>query len=76
MDREAFKTLSSRLTKGSKVRIRLAYPHLCLPMEFMASIKDRGPSYIEVGIKGIRGLRRFLFNQVDWISVPDDRPKP
>jgi hypothetical protein len=39
------------------------------PMEFTGKIHDRGPSYIEVGIKGIRGLRRFLFTQIESMQI-------
>ena len=69
MDRQAFKAISAQLTKGSKVRVRLAALHTDLPTEFTASIKDRGPSFIEVGIKGHRGLRRFLFTQVESLEI-------
>jgi hypothetical protein len=69
MDREAFKVLSSKLTRGSKVRVRLTEPQLTCPMEFTAKIHDRGPSYIEVGIKGTRGLKRFLFTQVESVEL-------
>jgi hypothetical protein len=69
MNREEFKTISSQLNNGSKVRVRLAQPQLTCPIEFTAKIHDRGPSYIEVGIKGTRGLRRFLFTQIESIQT-------
>jgi hypothetical protein len=74
MEREAFNTISSQLTKGTKVNVHLIVPQLSCPMNFTAKIYDRGPSYIEVGIKGVRGLRRFLFTQVESLElVNNDR---
>src|SRR5438477_5420388 len=72
MNREDFKTISSQLKKGSKVRVTISSLRQDLPTEFTASVKDHGPSYIEVGIKGHRGLRRFLFNQVESIEIVKD----
>lgn len=69
MDREAFKTVASQLSKGTKVHVRLTVPQLTCPMEFDGKIYDHGPSYIEVGIKGVRGLRRFLFTQLESMEL-------
>jgi hypothetical protein len=69
MNREDFKAISSQLKKGSKVRVQLQALREDLPTEFTASVKDRGPSYVELGIKGHRGLRRFLFNQIDKLEI-------
>ena len=72
MDREKFKEISSQLTKGSKVNVELTVPAISLPMRFTASIKDRGPSYIEFGIKGRRGLHRLLFTQIEKMEIEDN----
>jgi hypothetical protein len=69
MNREDFRSISAHLQKGSKVHVRLAQPQLTCPIEFTAKIHDSGPSYIEVGIKGTRGLRRFLFTQIESIQT-------
>ena len=69
MNHDEFKAISRQLTKGSKVRVRLASPQLTCPTEFTAKIYDRGPSYIEIGIKGVRGLRRLLFTQVKSLEL-------
>jgi hypothetical protein len=69
MDKESFKAISAQLTKGSKVRVELQALREDLPTSFTASVKDRGPSYIEVGIKGHRGLRRFLFFQIEKLEI-------
>jgi hypothetical protein len=75
MNREDFKQISSQLKKGSKVRVKISNLREDLPTEFTASVKDRGPSFIEVGIKGHRGLRRFLFFQIDQLEVIQDAGK-
>lgn len=69
MNREDFKLISSQLKKGSRVRVKMSKLREDLPTEFTASVKDRGPSFIEVGIKGHRGLRRFLFIEIDELEV-------
>jgi hypothetical protein len=75
MNREDFKAISAQLKKGSRVRVKLASSRSDVPDEFDAKIYDRGPSYIEVGIKKVRGLRRFLFTQlesIEAIEVPEN----
>ena len=69
MNSEEFKVITAQLTKGSKVRVRLIEPQLTCPMDFTGKIYDRGPLWIEVGIKGVRGLRRLLFTQVDLLEI-------
>jgi hypothetical protein len=69
MNQEDFKAISSQLKKGSKVRVELQALREDLPTEFTANVKDHGPSYIEVGIKGHRGLRRFLFFQIEKLEI-------
>ena len=69
MNREDFKTISSQLKKGTRVRFRVSIPQLNGYIEFTGKIHDHGPLWIEVGIKGIRGLRRFLFTQVESLEV-------
>jgi hypothetical protein len=74
MDRETFRVISTQLKKGSKVRVELQALREDLPTKFTASVKDHGPSYIEVGIKGHRGLRRFLFFQIEKLEIiPNER---
>jgi hypothetical protein len=73
MNREEFKSLSSQLKKGSLVHLKLTDPRLDIPDEFTAKIHDRGPSFIEVGIKGIRGLRKFLFTQVESLVIEEQK---
>jgi hypothetical protein len=69
MDRETFRSISSELKKGTRVRVELQTLREDLPTKFTASVKDHGPSYIEVGIKGHRGLRRFLFFQIEKLEI-------
>lgn len=72
MDREEFRAISAKISKGSEVNVELAVPAISLPMRFTASIKDRGPSYIEFGIKGRRGLHRLLFTQIEKMEIAND----
>lgn len=74
MNREEFKTISAQLKKVSKVRVRLAGLREDLPAEFAALVKDHGPSFVELGIKGHRGLKRFLFTQIQSVDfeVPEN----
>jgi hypothetical protein len=74
MNRDDFKEISSQLKKGTKVRIQISSLREDLPTEFTASIKDHGPSYVEVGIKGHRGLRRFLFFQLESMEIVQNAP--
>lgn len=68
MNREDFKAVSSQLKKGSKVRISLSASRRGTPSEFTGSVKDRGSAFVEVGIKGIRGLHFLLFTQIESIT--------
>jgi hypothetical protein len=69
MTREDFKEIRSKLEKGSRVRIRLERARNDIPAEFTASVKTHGPSYVEVGIKGIRGLKFLIFTQIAEIEI-------
>lgn len=69
MNRLEFRDVSAQLKKGTRVRLKIYAQREDMPTEFTARIKDHGPSYIEVGIKGHRGLRRFLFTQVESMEI-------
>lgn len=72
MTHKDFKTVRSQLAaKGSKVRIRLESQRNDIPSEFTASVKSHGPSFVEVGIKGIRGLRFLIFTQIAEMEIID-----
>ena len=68
MNREEFKMIVIQLDKGSRVHVRLAHPRTDMPVEFDAKIYDRAPGFVELGIKKVRGLRRFLFTQIESIE--------
>jgi hypothetical protein len=69
MKREDFKQIRSKLEKGSRVRIKLNRPCNDLPTEFDASVKAHGPSFVEVGIKGIRYRHFLLFTYIEQMEV-------
>ena len=72
MNREEFKAIRAKLTKGTRVRIRLDRVRYDIPTEFTASVKAHGPSFVEVGIKDVRGLRFLIFTQIKSMEVLPD----